>query len=68
MKSLILTPLQSIPLIRQGDDLADVILSSIRSTGINLDDDDILVLGQKIVSKAEGRMVNLARVNSRRTC
>ena len=62
MKPLTLTPLQSIPLIRQGDNLADVILSSIRATGITLDNDDILVLGQKIVSKAEGRMVNLAHV------
>ncbi len=62
MTSLTLTPLQSIPLIRQGDDIADIILSSIHATSITLDDDDILVLGQKIVSKAEGRMVNLAHV------
>ncbi len=60
--SLTLTPLEDIPLIRQGDDLADIILKSIGSSDINLQDNDILVLGQKIVSKAEGRMVNLATV------
>ncbi len=59
---LVLTALKSIPLIRQGDDLADVIVSGLTATEIELQDGDILVLGQKIVSKAEGRMVNLARV------
>lgn len=62
MKSLTLTPLQDIPLIRHGDDLADIILSSLRASKISLEDNDILVLAQKIVSKAEGRIVNLATV------
>ena len=60
--SMVLTALKRIPLIRQGDDLADIILSALPDSGIALEDDDILVLGQKIVSKAEGRMVNLANV------
>lgn len=59
---LVLTALKDVPLIRQGDDLADVILGSLPASGVTLEDDDILVLGQKIVSKAEGRMVNLAEV------
>ena len=59
---LVLTALKDIPLIRQGDDLADIIVSALPGSGITLEDDDILVLGQKIVSKAEGRMVNLADV------
>ena len=59
---LVLTALKDIPLIRQGDDLADVILSALPASGVTLQDEDILVLGQKIVSKAEGRMVNLAEV------
>ena len=61
--SMVLTALKGIPLIRQGDDLADVILSALPANEIVLQDDDILVLGQKIVSKAEGRMVNLADVS-----
>lgn len=57
--SITLTPLQDIPLIRQGDDLADILVKALRATQIVLQDNDILVLAQKIVSKAEGRMVNL---------
>jgi len=61
-KKLTLTPLQNIPLIRQSDNLADILLSSLAETNIELQNDDILVLAQKIVSKAEGRMRNLAEV------
>ncbi len=60
--TLTLTPLQHIPLIRQGDNLADIILNSLRGSDVELQDNDILVLAQKIVSKAEGRMVDLADV------
>lgn len=60
--SLVLTPLQNIPLIRQGINLTDILLNSLQATRLELQDDDILVLAQKIVSKAEGRMVNLASV------
>jgi coenzyme F420-0:L-glutamate ligase/coenzyme F420-1:gamma-L-glutamate ligase len=42
--------------------LADILLNSLRETDIELQDNDILVLAQKIVSKAEGRMINLAAV------
>ena len=59
---LILTPLLNIPLIRHGDDLADILVAGLDKTNIALEDGDILVLAQKIVSKAEGRMVNLATV------
>ena len=60
--SLTLTPLPQIPLIRPGNDLADILLSGLKSASIDLQDDDILVLAQKIVSKAEGRLVNLREV------
>jgi coenzyme F420-0:L-glutamate ligase / coenzyme F420-1:gamma-L-glutamate ligase len=60
--SLILTPLPNIPLIRQGDNLADILIVSLAASNLQLADGDILVLAQKIVSKAEGRMVNLADV------
>jgi coenzyme F420-0:L-glutamate ligase / coenzyme F420-1:gamma-L-glutamate ligase len=60
--SLNLTSLKNIPFIRQGDNLADILLNSLAETGIALQSDDILVLAQKIVSKSEGRMVNLASV------
>lgn len=55
---LTLTPLPNIPLIEKGDDLVQIILENSPS----LEDGDIFVLAQKIVSKAEGRLVNLADV------
>ena len=58
-KPLTLTPLADFPLIRQGDNLADILLSRLATSGLELADGDILVLAQKIISKAEGRMVDL---------
>ncbi|MEW5830442.1 MAG: coenzyme F420-0:L-glutamate ligase [Chloroflexota bacterium] len=60
--ALTLTPLPGIPLIRPGDDLAAILLDSLDLAGLQLEDGDILVLAQKIVSKAEGRIRNLAEV------
>jgi coenzyme F420-0:L-glutamate ligase / coenzyme F420-1:gamma-L-glutamate ligase len=60
--TMTLTPLPGIPLIKSEDDLTEIILNGLEQAGINLEDGDILVLAQKIVSKAEGRMVNLAEV------
>lgn len=60
--TLELTPLPGIPLIQPGDDLARLILEALNRACIQLEDSDILVLAQKIVSKAEGRLVNLNSV------
>jgi coenzyme F420-0:L-glutamate ligase / coenzyme F420-1:gamma-L-glutamate ligase len=59
---LTLTALPEIPLIRAGNDLPELILASLAKTGIDLKAGDVVVVAQKIVSKAEGRMVNLAEV------
>ncbi|MBV6393560.1 MAG: Coenzyme F420:L-glutamate ligase [Anaerolineales bacterium] len=63
MPTLSLTALNNVPLIRHGDDLADILVKALADSRIELQDEDILVLAQKIVSKSEGRMVNLADVN-----
>ena len=60
--SLILTALRGIPLVKPGDDLSELIASALDETGLTLQDGDILVLAQKIVSKAEGRLVNLTTI------
>lgn len=60
--SLILSPLQHIPLIQSGDNLAEIVLNAIEKTGLTLQDQDILVFAQKIISKAEGRLVNLVTI------
>lgn len=59
---LTLTPLKNIPLIRQGDNLADIVVNALKDNKISLENDDILVFAQKIVSKAEGRALNLAGI------
>ena len=45
-----------------GDDLAEIVLSSIEGQGLKLEQGDILVPAQKIVSKSEGRYVRLDSV------
>ena len=61
--SLTFTPLPQMPLIYPGDNLAGILMASIQTARITLEDGDILVLAQKIVSKAEGRLVNLATIS-----
>jgi coenzyme F420-0:L-glutamate ligase/coenzyme F420-1:gamma-L-glutamate ligase len=60
--SMMLSCLEGIPLIQPGNDLLAIIESALEKTGIALQNGDVLVLAQKIVSKAEGRLVNLAQV------
>jgi coenzyme F420-0:L-glutamate ligase/coenzyme F420-1:gamma-L-glutamate ligase len=60
--SLILTPMSGIPLVRPGDNLAELLLDGLQASGVTLQDGDVLAVAQKIVSKAEGRLVNLAAV------
>lgn len=60
--TLTLTPLHGIPLIRHGDDLADILVAGLQKSNIELADGDILVVTSKIVSKAERRMVDLTTV------
>lgn len=60
--ALTLTPLPEIPMIEPGDDLVTILMQSLSRAGLSLLDGDVLVLAQKIVSKAEGCLVNLASV------
>ncbi|UYN91010.1 MAG: coenzyme F420-0:L-glutamate ligase [Anaerolineales bacterium] len=52
---LVLTPLQGLPWVQPGDDLPALLLAAILRQGLTLQDGDVVVLAQKIVSKAEGR-------------
>lgn len=56
------TALDNFPIIEPGDDVNVVILEQLRSNGITLEDGDALVVAHKIISKAEGRLVNLSTV------
>lgn len=60
--SLTLTALPDIPQVKPRDKLDAIILRSLANARISLEDGDILVVAQKIVSKAEGRLVNLSQI------
>jgi len=62
MQPLVFTPVPNIPLINPGDDLPAILLEKITAAGIELANGDIIVLAQKIVSKAENRLMNLQDV------
>lgn len=62
MAEVKLSTLSGLPLVRAGDDLPALILGGLEREGIVLGDGDVVVVAQKIVSKAEGRLVPLAGV------
>lgn len=51
-----------LPLVQAGDDLSTLILGGLKRAGFRLQDRDVVVIAQKIVSKSEGRVVDLASV------
>lgn len=57
-----ITALDGIPLVGAGDDLGAVISDALASGGMTLRDGDIIVVAQKIISKSEGRTVDLNTV------
>jgi len=59
---LTLTPIPGIPLIKTGDNLPNIIWIALLKNQIKLIDNDILVITQKIISKAEGQLINLSEV------
>jgi coenzyme F420-0:L-glutamate ligase/coenzyme F420-1:gamma-L-glutamate ligase len=60
---LLLKPLRGISAIQQGSDLAQITLAGLEKSNDRLQERDVLVYAQKIVSKAEGRSVSLASVS-----
>ncbi len=59
MRTISLTAIEGIPMVKAGDDLAALIAGRLDAAGFRLEAGDILVVCQKVVSKAEGRVVNL---------
>ncbi len=51
-----------IPLIKPGDQLTQILVDSLKTNNISLQNGDVLVIAQKIVSKCENRLVNLTTV------
>jgi coenzyme F420-0:L-glutamate ligase/coenzyme F420-1:gamma-L-glutamate ligase len=61
-RAIMLLPITGLPEIHAGDDLAGLLVAALAKKSIRLLPGDVLALAQKIVSKAEGRMVSLADV------
>ncbi|MBA4386046.1 MAG: coenzyme F420-0:L-glutamate ligase [Anaerolinea sp.] len=61
-KSMIYTAIPDFPMVQSGDDLAVLIVALCKKSNISIEDGDIFVLAQKIVSKAEGRLVNYSSI------
>lgn len=57
-----LLAIEGLPVVKPGDDLARLAIDGLARTGLRLASGDVLVIAQKIVSKAEGRMIVLADV------
>ncbi len=54
--------LNNIPLVQSGDDLVELIIDALQNDSLNLRDGDALVISSKIISKSEGRVVDLKTV------
>jgi coenzyme F420-0:L-glutamate ligase / coenzyme F420-1:gamma-L-glutamate ligase len=60
--SLTLTAIEGLPMVKPGDELARLLVDALAAMGLQLRNGDILTICQKIVSKAEGRLVNLKEI------
>ena len=59
-------PIEGVPAVRRGDDVAGLLLDAVATNHRSLEDDDIIVITHKIVSKAEGRVVQIAHEDAYR--
>jgi coenzyme F420-0:L-glutamate ligase/coenzyme F420-1:gamma-L-glutamate ligase len=58
-----LAPFRGIKLVEPGDDLGGITVDAFAANGIAPEDGDVLVVAQKIISKAEGRYVDVTTVS-----
>jgi coenzyme F420-0:L-glutamate ligase/coenzyme F420-1:gamma-L-glutamate ligase len=62
LKSFTAIALEGFPLVGHGDDLARLIVETANRNGLELEEGDVIVVAQKIFSKAENRVVKLSDV------
>ncbi|MEM3654259.1 MAG: coenzyme F420-0:L-glutamate ligase, partial [Candidatus Bathyarchaeia archaeon] len=55
--------LEGFPLVKPGDDIAYLIIEVAKKQKVFLENGDIIVISQKIVSKAENRLINLKSID-----
>ncbi|MGC9517225.1 MAG: coenzyme F420-0:L-glutamate ligase [Methanomicrobiales archaeon] len=54
--------LENIPLIKENDNIASIILESLENSAIDLDDGDVLVIAETIIAKSEGTKIDLSSI------
>jgi len=62
-KTISIVSLESFPLVKTGDNLARLIVETMKREGVSISNRDVIAIAQKVVSKAEGRIVRLRDVN-----
>jgi len=55
-------PVPGLPMIQPGDDLAALVIQAIEAARVGVKSNDVVVLCQKVISKAEGAVVDLAEI------
>lgn len=63
MRVIVAIPVEGLPIVEPGDNLARLILEAVKRNGIELKNGDVIVVAQKVVSRAEGRIIKLDSVN-----
>ena len=54
--------IQEIPIIKEGDNVADLILRAMKVEGLEIEEGDIFVIAETAISKSEGNVINLHSV------
>lgn len=62
MKSFTAFALELFPLVKKGEDVAQIIVDTARKNGLKIEDGDVIAIAQKILSKAESRVVHLREI------
>ena len=62
MKTFTAFALDNFPLIKPGDNIAKIVVETARKNGLKIEDGDVIVVAQKIFSKAEKRVIRLRDV------
>jgi len=60
--SIQIIPIKGLPVIKEGDDLAELTIKSLKATGLTPEEKDVYIFSHVIVSRAEGKQVNINHV------
>ena len=63
MKAIEIIPIRDLPLIVEGDKLAELIVDAAEKQGTSIKERDVIIVTHKVVSKTEGQTVNLDEIS-----